>query len=184
MVRSFLIAAVFLVVALGALAPVPSNRSQEPAPAHLHPAVPANQALMIDGAEHPELIPDSTAYRLFFNTVAEVPNPKQDCKARQLAYLGSAGLKGDNDLQAAIETLAAFKAQYSDLIARYNQSAEESSAKGQSPDLATFLTQRNALVQTTRNGLETVLSADAMTRLHAHIQREKRKMKISKEELR
>ena len=141
-------------------------------PAHVHPS-----AGMIDGSKNPEKIPDSTAYRLVLITVAEVLNPTEEQKNRQLSFLKTAGL-ADNDIQAAIPVLARFKTQYADLINQYNKSVVEANKAGETPDLATFLRQRDELVQSTRDALGHAVSLNGMLNFHAHVQREKSRMSI------
>jgi hypothetical protein len=134
---------------------------------------------VIDGALHPEFIPDSVAYRLFLLTVSETLSPSEDRVKRQRAFLIGAGLD-DNDIRAAIPILSDFKRQNDGLIKEYNESVVKANLNHTSPDLAGFILQRDRLVQSTRDALTGSISHDAMTRLHAHIQDEKRNMKISK----
>jgi len=49
---------------------------------------------IIDGAVHPELIPDSEAYRLYFLVVSEPRNAVAEDRNRQLAHLAPLSLKG------------------------------------------------------------------------------------------
>jgi hypothetical protein len=132
---------------------------------------------VIDGSQNPQQIPDSTAYRLVLINVSEGPNPTEEQKARQLAFLRASGLD-NNDIEAALPVLAKFKSEYSDLISRYNESVAASNASGRSPNVTAFLYQRDTLVQSTRDALGVALSADGMTSLHAHVQHEKTKMKV------
>jgi hypothetical protein len=136
---------------------------------------------MIDGSKNPEQIADSTAYRLFLLTVAETSSPTDERKARQLAFLKQAGLD-DNDTKAAIPILANFKAQYADLIKQYNQSVDAANKNGTAPDIVTFLRQRDQLVQSTRDALNQGVSLNGMLNVHAHVQRQKSKMKIAAKE--
>jgi hypothetical protein len=133
---------------------------------------------MIDGAAHPERVSDSTAYRLYFLTVSELANPTSEAKARQLAHLSKVHLQGA-DLHSLISTLEMFKQQYNALVDRYNREATVIDLAGGTPNIESFLIQRDALVQSTQEALKQTLSTDGMTRLHTHIQDEKRKMKIA-----
>jgi hypothetical protein len=136
---------------------------------------------LIDGAQHPELIPDSTAYRLFLIMVSEPQNATAEESERQLAFLRAAGLE-DADIQAAIPILAKFKVRYSDLMKRYNASVDRANAGGSAPGLANLLRSRDRLVQTARDQLAAVLSEEAISRFHAHIQKEKTGMTIPAKE--
>src|SRR4029077_6525313 len=62
------------------------TRAQTP-PKHQHAA-----ANVIDGAAHPELIPDSVAYRLYFVAVSTVQNPAEAEQKHQHAHLMKTGL--------------------------------------------------------------------------------------------
>jgi hypothetical protein len=168
MTRTILLA---VTLALGQLV-----SSQTSAPVHNH--APTS---FIDGAQTPDLIPDSAAYRLYFLTVSEMPNPSEEAKIRQISHLGKVQLH-DDDLQSLIGTLANFKQQYNALIDRYNREATVIDASGGTPNTQSFLIQRDALVQSTRNALKQTLSADGMAKLDAHIQGEKRRMKVGSKE--
>ena len=136
---------------------------------------------LIDGALHPELIPDATAYRLYFVAVSEMPNPTEEQKARQTAHLRRMRLT-DNDMQSTIIALEEFKVQYTNLIALYNESAKAADVAGRKPDFDTFRLQRDALVQRTRERVKSVLTPDGLARFDGHIQDEKRNMKVSSKE--
>jgi hypothetical protein len=150
--------------------------AQTSAPVHNHG--PDN---FIDGSVHPELIPDSAAYRLYFLSVSEMPNPSEEEKARQTSHLLKIQLH-DDDLHPLVGALEDFKQQYNALIERYNREAAVIDASGGTPNIMSFLIQRDALVQSTRNALKQTLSAEGMTKLDAHIQNEKRHMKIGAKE--
>lgn len=136
--------------------------------------------VIIDGTKHPELVPDSAAYRLYFLTVA-VPADASDVEhRRQRAFLKMAGI-GDEDLPYAISVLADFRSRYDDLVKQYNDSVAQADKVGQTPDSATFLLQRDALVQSVRDMLKLDISPASMAHLDAHMQREKRFMKVTKE---
>lgn len=145
---------------------------------HVHGA----SAGIVDGAVHPEMIPDSTAYRLYFIAVSEPPNAAPEQKNRQLAHIRRTRLT-NTDCEALVGALADFKTQYTDLIDRYNETAEAATKAGVQPDLQTFIQQREALVQATRDNLTMVLSPDGVSRLDSHVQKEKKGMKISPTEV-
>lgn len=139
-----------------------------------------SNSAIISGAEHPELIPDSTAYRLFFIAAGEAPNPTEARKARQRAFLLTMGRLPDADNQTVVKVLETFKVRYAALIADYNDQVESAAKTGGiPPDSDEFLKQRDRLVQNTRDQLALGLSADSMKRLDGHVQSEKRAMKIA-----
>lgn len=147
------------------------------APPHQHPQLDPSQITIVDGSKNPELIPDSTAYRLYLVSVSELPNATAESRARQNSHLRLIGL-GDGDLQTLVTILAEFKSQYLALIDRYNQSATAALAKGLQPDQKTFLQQRDDLVQSTRDAIKRTLTTDAVTRFDAHVQQEKKQMRV------
>ena len=135
-----------------------------------HAAMPgmASHASVIDGAQHPELIPDSTAYRLYFETVAKMP---ADLLRVQLS---SAGLSSD-EIDRAAAAIQQFKSSWDTLRDTYNQAVEA----GTGPDLETFLFKRDRLVEQLLSNLQTIVTAEGYSRLQAHVQLEKRHMKVS-----
>jgi hypothetical protein len=69
-----------------------------------------------------------------------------------------------------------FRAQYAAMIQRYNQYAEATAKRGQVADSASFVVQRDNLVQATRDKLR-ALSFDAQSRFDTHVQNEKKQMR-------
>src|SRR5258708_37750208 len=74
---------------------------------------------VIDGAVHPDLIPDAVAYRLYLFTVSTGQNPTETEQSRQRAHLMKIGLD-DIDQQMLVSVLVAFRARYDALVAEYN----------------------------------------------------------------
>lgn len=137
---------------------------------HAHAqAVPTPKATVISGAATPTLIPDVTAYRLYFVTLASMP------PARQQAQLRQARLSPD-DIDRVSAAIESFKTQWQAIRDSYNQSVNE---RGGAVDVRKVLAQRDALVIQTRAALLSSLSVRGADMFDAHIQREKRFMKIS-----
>lgn len=132
---------------------------------------------VIDGAVHPELIPDSTAYRLYFVTVSTRQAPTDEDQKCQRAHLNKIGLK-DGDLGVMVEILTEFRMQHDALVGQYNQAAERATARDEVPDTAGFLRQLDGLVQSTRDTLKLRLTPGAMTQLDAFVQSEKKHMNM------
>jgi hypothetical protein len=151
--------------------------SQSSPPEHQVPAPD-----LIDGAVNPGLIPDTIAYRLYFITVSETRNAPPEARKRQLAYLSKVGLN-ENDLSSTISVLESFKSSYNELVARYNELAAAAEKEGKTPDYEMFVFKRDMLVQTTREDLHAVLSANGLASLDAFIKNEKRHMKIGLREV-
>lgn len=176
MFRSITLAIVFLYCAT-AFAQLPKDKLEGMSSTHMHSNA-AND--MIDGAQHPELIPDVVAYRLFLLGISEPPNTPEERKPRQLAFLKSAGLD-DSDINEAIPVLARFKLDYKQLIDQYNQTVVEANAKHSSPDLEGLIVRRDELVRSTRDALKRAISPEGMTQFDEQVQLQKRNIKMSKE---
>lgn len=132
---------------------------------------------VIDGAVHPELIPDSIAYRLYFYTLSTGPNATEQDRKVQLVHLSKVGLQGA-DLEILIEVLAEFRTKHDALASQYNQTAEAALARNEAPDITSFLAQVGSLVQSTRDTLKLRLTPQGMLQLDGIVQSEKRMMKV------
>ncbi|HMG84319.1 MAG TPA: hypothetical protein VK574_01170 [Terracidiphilus sp.] len=139
------------------------------------------QSPVIDGSVHPELIPDLTAYRLWFVSVSRGPISTDAEMKHQAAQLNRA-LLGAQDQKIVIGILATFKTQYLSLIASYNAEATAAWAKGGSPNAADFMLQRDQIVQSTYDALKANLSASGWALLDAHLNAEKHFMRLSQRE--
>jgi hypothetical protein len=101
---------------------------------------------LIDGAVHPELIPDSTVWRLWLAAVSLSPNATEKERMFQQAHLATLQLTNADSVQLNT-ILTEFKGQYLALIARYNESAK---VLGSQADITLFRQQRDELVSSTR----------------------------------
>lgn len=128
----------------------------------------ASHASVIDGAQHPELIPDSTAYRLYFETVAKMP---PDVQRQQLSNAGFSS----GEIATAQAAIQRFKASWDVLRDTYNQAVEA----GTQPNVEVFLAQRDRLVEQLLSDLQTTATPQGFSHLQAHIRLEKRHMKVS-----
>jgi hypothetical protein len=133
---------------------------------------------VIDGSVHPDLIPDLAAYRLWMALVSKPAVPTDSEMKRQNVQLRAAHLS-DADQSVLIGTLARFNAQYRKMIRDYNAEATAELAKGNKPDVDSFVLQRDQLVQSTHDMIKASLTSDGWARLDAHIQHEKRQMKLN-----
>ncbi len=111
---------------------------------HQHAAV-----TVIDGAKNPELIPDSTAYRLVLLDLALPDNPRDTDRQRQAAYLNNIGLTLNEVIQFTA-VLTEFRSAHSAWIARWNTAAQAADNAGVVFDPSSFLQQLEDLVQSTR----------------------------------
>lgn len=147
--------------------------AQNFASGHQHP----NAPVVIDGTIHPELIPDSIAYRLYFFTLSVGTNATEEDRNRRLMHLHKVGLR-ETDLNALVATLADFRTKHDVLVTQYNASADAALARNEAPDTAHFLRQLDALVQSTRDTLKLRLTPAGMTQLDAFVQSEKKMMRV------
>jgi hypothetical protein len=126
----------------------------------------------INGALTPQLIPDSTAYRMFFLAIAEPANAKPDRLARQQAMLSRLRLS-PSDLAAIFSTLANFHSQAQALGLT---AGATSVAAGTNP--AVYNAQCDSVVDAAHEALRSSLSVAGFARLEAYVQSEKRHMII------
>lgn len=123
--------------------------------------------ITVDGALHPEQIPDDVANRLYLVTVASMdPDVER-------AQLSAAGLT-EEEISDAIRELASFKLSWDALRDNYNARVQSA----QQYERTAFLRQRDALVAGALSHLRARLTTADFDRLSAHIEGEKRKMKV------
>jgi hypothetical protein len=135
-----------------------------------------DHADVIDGSITPDLISDSTAWRLWLIAVTTEDNGKPELsEPRRRAFLKQAGIK-DSEFSLAEGALAQFKSDYAALIDNYNKRV----SAGDNPDLADFIAQREALVQASQTILMGKLGTESVANFKSHIQAEKAHMKVSK----
>lgn len=142
------------------------------------PGMDHSSAKIIDGRLNPELIPDSTAYRLFFIAAGELPTATTERKRLQGLFLHRFGFQ-QSDEDSITRVLQEFKIQYAVLLNQFNAAESARVQSGAPSQTDQFVTQRDALVQSTRDELQRALSVDGMTRFDDVIKSEKRKMTVS-----
>ncbi len=108
---------------------------------------------LIDGAVHPELIPDSLAYRLYLVAVSTQQNPTDAERKGQQAHLMKTGLQS-SDRDNLFGVLSDFRTQYDELVRQYNESAKAALARNEMADIHSLLRSLDALVQSTRDMLK------------------------------
>jgi hypothetical protein len=128
----------------------------------------ADQTLPITGLEHPELISDNLAWRMYLPLLAE--NAQEGHSARYDAFINNFQLNAQDRL-AFILAVDTFNEQYKELVKSYN-------AKGLSDDTVLY-EQMDALVTLTRSKFQATISAAGMEKLSQQIQVEKRHQAIS-----
>jgi hypothetical protein len=140
---------------------------------HQHPS-----SAIIDGSTHPELIPDTTAYRLYFLMLGTVPDATDAERTRHAVQLKKLAL-GSADQQAVIAILTGFKQQYRLLVDAYNQDMRQAEAMGRQADLPSFRTKRDQLVQATVTNLKGELTVQGWITLADSVRDAKLRMQIS-----
>jgi hypothetical protein len=148
-------------------------QAQNNPPVHQH--APAN---LIDGAVHPELVPDLVAYRLVLLAMSKPPNLTDQQSKRQAAQLSKINLR-EPDQKELASVLANFCSEYHNLIQTYNEAATAANARGERSDISYLLLERDQLVQSTHDKLKNSISTDSWARFDAYVQHEKSHMKVS-----
>lgn len=170
--------AVVAVLALSVFAD--GSRAQNSPPnsaVHQHTVAGPN---IIDGAVHPELIPDTVAYRLYLVAISTPQNPTQVEQQRERVHVTRTGL-ADTDQQTFIGILSDFRSKYDALVAEYNESAKGANARNESTDIHVLLQKLDDLVQSTRAAIGVRLSSQGAAKLHAFVVSEKKNMKMTEE---
>jgi hypothetical protein len=132
---------------------------------------------IIDGSTNPELIPDHSAYRLYFLSVTQPPQAPISLAEQVQARLKFAGLSVE-DRKLAVPILSTFRTKYDSLIADYNQIANKS-RDGTDVDSATLFKRRKTLVGDTQFELQHALSQEGIKALDTFVQQEKRRMLVA-----
>lgn len=133
-----------------------------------HAPEPTSSAI-IDGAQYPDLIPDSVAHRLYITAVAEMPSGLQH------AQLVQAGLS-DSDAAAAGKVLAEFSAKWHILLDQHNSRVDEGTTDPTTED--EFLRARDLLIENTLAQIQKVVLVGHFQAFTVHINGEKQHMKI------
>ena len=146
-------------------------------------AVPAQEhnhdgRVIISGSEHPELISDTVAYRLFFVVLTQESQPGQPSKSElQRSRFQAVGLS-DIEISAVYVILDDFRTKYNALVKEYNDAKETKG--GSSAKYPEFKAKLEALVQQTRDQLAVYLGETSMKKFNLHVQGEKRFMNQGK----
>jgi hypothetical protein len=135
---------------------------------------------MIHGSDNPALIPDSTAYRLYFIAIGNPPSPTANMQARQRAHIGKINGFSQADFNALGPLLDDFKVRFAVLTTTYNAQVEAAVKAGSPlPEVSAFFALRDQLVTDQKARLKLALTSDGLAQLDAQIQIEKSGMSIS-----
>lgn len=118
----------------------------------------------ISGSEHPELIPDSTAYLNFFTLRSLPANATEEDRKHYDRKLAMLGLEPQDDLAFRLE-MSKYRSKYDSLIASYNKKAEKGLA---TPPI--LYAELDKLVSETRGNLKNTLSPNAQMRFELAVQ--------------
>jgi hypothetical protein len=160
---------IFVVLLVGLFLAVPARSQTQVAPG------------TVDGSKSPELIPDNVAYRLVFVSLAIPPNATAAQQRRQGAFLARIGLN-ESDSLVLLTKLSSFYTRYADFRKHENDAADQARGTGVPIDgtwVRLSIQRRDALVQSVRDELRTVLSPNGMNLLDTFVQKEKRGMTIA-----
>ncbi|PYU48650.1 MAG: hypothetical protein DMG48_19570 [Acidobacteria bacterium] len=149
--------------------------AQSSPPQHQHVA-----PNLIDGAVHPELIPDSVAYRLYLVAVSTGQNPTEAAQKRQRAHLMKTGVE-DTDQRILVSILSDFRAKYDALVSEYNDAATAAAARNKTTDVHTLLKKLDDLVQSTRDTISVRLSSRGVVKIHSFVVSQKKNMKVTED---
>jgi len=151
-----------------------SASSQSSSPAHVH-----GNGARIEGSQHPELIPDLTAYRLFLVVASHPAAATAEHSSVQQAHQRKLGFSVQ-DAQTFRILSQSFANAYADLINRYNATAKDLfTTSATSPDYSSFLSERDALVRATVDSLHRELTPDGSSQFDSTVRQEKRYMSVS-----
>lgn len=160
---------------------------------------PADETGMIDGAKHPELIPDHVAYSLLFRTISGNQNPEAKNRIRHYVRqmgLGkcptcpkkavSTGTDTDQDIDAFIATADEFQ-QRVGILDQQVIEIKKDNWPNPSPEVMTQLTQlqrqKEAIITDIVASLPSRLSAKGVEHLRLHVsERVKKHVKIKAKE--
>jgi hypothetical protein len=141
-------------------------------PSHNH------QLATISGKDHPELIPDVTAYSLVLSVLSAPANATDQDRAGRIAHVKKIGLDVHDTLQL-IAITDAFRTQYDSMLKTHNESIIPVVGPASQPDNTQFEQKRQAFVLDTIEQIKRELTPDGVKQFLDHVQAEKANMTIS-----
>lgn len=147
--------------------------AQNNQPTHQH-----ETAGIIDGKDHPELIPDLTAYKMFFVTSGQLPTATPNELAIQQGRVQNKLQFSTGDAIKFILVTNEFRIHYERLVADHNKRADDAFAASQKPADDNIEGEIANLTAATVGKLQSVLSPEAAARLAAVVTAEKAHMKV------
>jgi hypothetical protein len=138
-------------------------------PTQVHAQTLAQQQLpkgTVDGAKHPELIPDDIAWQTFIVFTSHLEESSPGLRNAQLRDLAAQGVS-PSDLTTLVSILSEFHANHKPLLARLLDPATTDS------DRTTQITQRKELITGARRAIEQSLTPEGVALLRAYVQKMK-----------
>ena len=129
---------------------------------------------IVDGSKNPELIPDSTAYRLYLHNLSVPANASEEQVKAQSSRLAKLNLSVSDYGQVLI-ILADFRSRYDAWIGRWNAEAQQ---KREHFDPSLLWQESENIVTDTQRALQTQLSVEGLFRFANQVQQEKKHMQI------
>ena len=139
---------------------------------HQHPSSSARrETVVIDGANHPDLISDAIAHELILKAWSEPSLRSPEAAARQKAKLAPLNLSPSEGLMLT-QVLSTFHDNIANLEGRFRASS------GTSSDAASLEALKSQIIASSVGDIRTKLPEVAYSRFIQHVQREKLKMRI------
>lgn len=131
---------------------------------------------VVDGASHPQEIPETVAFRMFYRALAQPANATPEQIDMQRALVSSATLS-ESDLKQLFWVMADYRASLDNL--RHNVKLARQLPKGVDEATAQRLTaERDQIVEQATANLTATLSKEGMAHLHELILSERKNMAI------
>jgi hypothetical protein len=127
---------------------------------------------LIEGSKNPELIEDTTAFRLYFLSISTPTNATPEHYMIQSSKLDELGLSGPDRLQTLL-ILSDFRQRHDNLIARFNEYATAAQHRGERVDTTLVKQELTDLINSVRASLKALSTGD----IDGKVAHEKKSMK-------
>lgn len=137
----------------------------------------AKQPRVVNGREHPELIPDALAYRMVFIHLSQFAGDPE----KERVWLRAPGLSED-DTEVLLRIMTAFKKEFDAIVKAYNDAVEEASRRKEPPDpsdIETFKSKRKELVAETRKEIAEGLKREGVVQFREYVATQKHTMTVT-----
>ena len=129
----------------------------------------------IDGSKNPELIPDSTAYRIYFGALTVDSDQKRQMAMIEAAHLSAA------DSQAVLSAAGRFSSMHQLFVNEANAAASTATRTGMLLPVTQLLSERENLGLSVMAMLQASLSARGLTQFRAFVQSKKKNIVLFSE---